>query len=1178
MKLKLLLLAGLSVALIIGALRFLPSSEDPQDVATDLIDADADAARVGDEESLAAPSATGETAGARTAAAARDADAAPEEGSRTLAATGAGAPWTIQAIIEWPDGAEPTGDLTVYAHETRVSPVAIQKDLSSDLDLVSFERIENQLFEGLEGPGATQEGVLDDAIKSATVTRRVIDGAETWLAEIQLPASRERAFLHALGGGFGTYKAVEARADDPRVTLRPASRASLKLTAATPDDTTSLEGAYVRLELKGSTAARRRSSQPSMTAYRADRGLDAAGQTVFQGVPSGGELHARFFHETLAPKEVVIPALAEGEQRSTTIGLTAGVQVSGRVVNANGEGLSGATVVAAFPGEAFGLDDESFRSVESGADGEFTLAGLPLGKVIVRASIPGLLDSARIPVVPGTSADTDDLVLVLEEGKSIEGFARFLSGDPAKGLVVRATFDLSHIGGPGALAATRGASNEAVVGDDGSFNIQGLGTGPFCLRVSSEDGGEGSPKVSARLDGVRPGETGVELTLRPRAALRGLCVDDLGNPIEGETLRCARIVPGSLGKVRLDRERATTGLGGAFSFDELAAGTWGITLVSERHVTTEEFVVEFDGVDQSVEVAAVRSCTIQGIVLDPDGQPAGGVRISQSSDDPAWRVGLSGLPTPEPTVSGADGRFVLLGVVPGDVRLGATSDDFAPAMSESMSVEPGGLIEGVTLRMSRGGTIEGVCFNKEGRTASGRLITVQSLSMDEMRTLSSSADGTFRETGLTPGRYQVIAMDTSADLSADVDSGGLTSMLENMEMTIATVEEGETEVVFLGAPPASPVKVTGKIELAGEPRANVTVVWVARAEAAVDTMKVTSTDVDGRYELELDDAGAYSISVSAMKDGGVNQQIAAEFSAQIPLGSEEFVRDIELPGGAITGTVKDADGEPAAGVRLSVVGTGGIRPDLMNGGSYGETRTGADGTYEVVGLTTGSYQVMAGGQSPMSDTPGAASRVISDPIPLGKDQRAENIDLSLTAPGSVKVTVRGSDGQGVSGQVVFLRDDKGRHTELISMTGTNASGEALIQCLAPGRYSAFARSGDQATQESELFEVIANEEAAVELLLEPGVVLVASLKIKNEIEVPRPTHVQVLDRHGFDVSRRIGVADVQYGQAYPLHERRFGPLAPGSYTVIAEGPDGLRGKRRVTLRGGSEKRVTIVLK
>lgn len=1187
MKLKLLLLVGLSVALIVGALRFLPSSEDPTGVGADLVAdenvGDGAEQGSGDVEALSSRGATAGSIGERTAASASPAGLASSDSQD---AKDSSAFWTITALIEWPSGTTPVDGLTVYAHETRVSPVAIQRELSSDESAITYERVKNRTFEDLEGPGGDDENVLTDAIGSALAMRRTIDGEDVWMAEITLPKQRERAFLHGLGAGLGTYKAVEARGDVPRVTLRPANRASLTVVATSPDEDVSLEGTYVRLELKGSTAAQARSTQPSMTAFRADRGLDANGETTFEGVPSGGELSARVFHSTLPPIEVKISALSQGEQRSRTIELRPGVEVSGRVEDAEGKGVAGATVVAAFPGEAFGLDDETFRTTISEASGEFRLQGLPRRPVILRASMPGLLDSARLPIVPGSSADSDDQVLVLGSGKSIEGVAKFLAGGPAAGLVVHATFDVSHIGGPGALAATRGAANEAKVQADGSFKIQGLGSGPFTLRVSTDDGvklpdgrlSPGSePILAARIDGVRPGQTDVELVLRPSAALRGICLDDLGHPIEGETLRCARIVPGSLGDVRLDRKRATTGPDGSFSFDELLAGTWGISLVSENHVTTEEVVVEFNGTDQTVEVAAVRSCTIKGIVLDPDGQPVEGVRISQGSDEASWRVGLSGVPKPEPTVSHEDGQFVLMGIVPGDVKLAGTSDDLAPVQSEMISIAPGELVEDVTLRMSRGGTIEGVCFDKKGRTASGRLITVQSMSMSEMKMLSTSTDGTFRQTGLTPGRYQVIAMDTSADVSADLDSGGLTSMLENMEMTIATVAEGETEYVFLGAPPASPVKVTGKIEMAGEPSVGVTVVWMARAEAILDTMKVTTTDENGEYELELDDAGAYGISISTMQGGAANQQITAEFSAMIPLGSEKYSRNIEMPGGAIAGKVTDGDGEPAAGVRLSVVGTGGLRVDLFNGGSYGETRTLSDGSFEVVGLDAGTYQVMAGGASPMNETTDAASRVISDPVSLGKDERREGVELELTDPGDVKVTVRSSDGKGAGGHVVFIRDDQGRHTELISMITTNSAGEATVKGLAPGRYSAFARGGELATQESALFEVSANGTTDVDLLLEPGVTLIVSLKTKNDEAVP-PTGVQVLDGKGFDVSRRLGISDMQYGQAHPLHERRFGPLAPDRYTIVATSQNGLKGKRRVTLEGGSEKRVTIVLK
>ena len=213
----------------------------------------------------------------------------------------------------------------------------------------------------------------------------------------------------------------------------------------------------------------------------------------------------------------------------------------------------------------------------------------------------------------------------------------------------------------------------------------------------------------------------------------------------------------------------------------------------------------------------------------------------------------------------------------------------------------------------------------------------------------------------------------------------------------------------------------------------------------------------------------------------------------------------------------------------------------------------------------------------MSGTPDGRSRVISEAITLEQDQHVEGVELALVTPGTVKVIVRGSDDQGASGRVVFLRDEEGRHTEFMSLMTTNSAGEATIHGVSPGRYSAFARGGSEATQESSLFEVVAGETAETTLLLEPGAVLIASLKYRGDDEVVG-ARIQVLDPQGLDVSRRIGITDMQYGQAYPPHERRFGPLGSGRYTVIAMGSDGRKGKRRVTLEAGSEKRVTIVLK
>ena len=382
MRLKLLLLGCLSIALFVGALRFLPSGDGPPSVGSE-----SPTAETLDQEPMAMDGITDGLAdldqGATRTGQRQSAFATQASDIPSTVAMGDPTPWTIDAIIDLPDGlANPAAliapdELIVYAHETRVSPVQIQRELHSANDSITYERIGSNLFEGMESTVSSSGSLVEDAFGTAPVERQVIDGEDVWVASITLPANRERAFLHAIGGGLSTYRAVEARVDAPRVRLHPVIRAGVRLKATSSVQGVKLEGAHARLELKRTTAARSRSSDPSLTAYRADRGLDAANETLFEGVPSGAQLTATIFHTTLAPSEITISPLSLGELREETFELETGVAVSGRVVGEDGSAVANATVTAALPGESFGLDDEVFRSSESLSDGTFILPGLP---------------------------------------------------------------------------------------------------------------------------------------------------------------------------------------------------------------------------------------------------------------------------------------------------------------------------------------------------------------------------------------------------------------------------------------------------------------------------------------------------------------------------------------------------------------------------------------------------------------------------------------------------------------------------------------------------------------------------------------------------------------------------------------------------------------------------------
>ena len=148
MKLKLLLLLGLCVALLVGALRIFTPSGDPNAVGPGATIDQAAESRPSGDDALTPPRQSDGSAGLRTAAGIP----APGSGAGAVpnAAAGTMAAWTLEAVIEWPEGMAPSTDFVVYAHETRVSPVSIQSDLSTDTDAITYQSIESQLFEDIE--------------------------------------------------------------------------------------------------------------------------------------------------------------------------------------------------------------------------------------------------------------------------------------------------------------------------------------------------------------------------------------------------------------------------------------------------------------------------------------------------------------------------------------------------------------------------------------------------------------------------------------------------------------------------------------------------------------------------------------------------------------------------------------------------------------------------------------------------------------------------------------------------------------------------------------------------------------------------------------------------------------------------------------------------------------------
>lgn len=1085
---------------------------------------------------------------------------------------------TVAVEVVWPSGARPSGPVDIFVFDMDHSGASVLRAFDSAQKRKKRREGAVNIFDDL---GGSRSGPAD--IRRGVIAVAPVEESEdgTWRATVEVPERSGRVFVHALGSTYLTDQPTPVDPGVSRAIVRPSRGAQLAIEISTKGDF-DVEGTWFSVSEHMSAAELIARGRGSRGLFRIDGVMGPEGRIVLETVPAGTPLEIATEHDLAAADVVEVGAILQGTTGTARLTLVEGGSVSGLCVDANDVPLAGATVVAKLPGQAFGFDDAEVRDSESDADGRFTLRGLADGGIIIRATKDGYLESSRETFVIKDGEVEGDIVLHLDGGKQIAGTVSNESGDPLANCEVTARFDIAHITGPGSLNATRGTTSRATTDASGTFVLSGLGGGPFTLIAELPSLDEDDPPAAvAREDGVRPGASDVQLVVRAPLAIAGSVVDDQSVLVAGVRVLCSRLVKGSMGDMRLDAHEALTDATGAFSIDSLQPGLWELSVMTETHVMREHVNVDLtSGGAEPITLVAGRASSVSGLVLAPDGNPLEGAKIYPEIGTPRWQASLQRMPTPDSTHTAADGTFTLFGLPAGAMTITARKDGFARVSSESIELAEGEKVSDLTLRLSQGGAIEGVCFDDEGNTASNRIISINSSDIKTSQTVAAEADGTFRVEGLTPGTYQISSIDPELKISGEMDVSAMAEMMKVIKIATAEVIEGETAQVFLGAPPTAPVTINGKVTSGGEPITDGMVAWMPASTGIYEKLKPAAVGSLGAYEVRLDEPGDYIVQISQV--GGMTGQMkTVEFNVAVPSDVTTLSKDFELPIGTLAGRVTGPDGEPASGVRVTVMGRGGVETNRFLGGSYAEFETEPDGTFEARWLYPGRYQVAAGGAPIIGDTASAPARIIVGDFNLGADQRIDDIEIELPEAGAIMAMVTTEDGAPVAGATLFLRDSAGRHTELFSARSTGAQGKRLLSGITPGEYTLFARSNDLATSEAGPILVRAGETTETKLIARTATTLTLVLKAGRDEEVPYAS-VQVLDEKGRDVTRRMAISDltVLYKDTeFSTRRRRVGPLSPGRYTITARCEDGRSAEVTKTLDGSkTEQRVILRLR
>jgi len=762
----------------------------------------------------------------------------------------------------------------------------------------------------------------------------------------------------------------------------------------------------------------------------------------------------------------------DGDQDLGVFELEAGVVLGGKVLDADGEPVAGASV------RRVDSEDESFQfrgrfggddgSVETGADGRFELPHQETGDYVLVVDHDDH-PTGRFPgVTPQAGGENTSLVLRLPRGASLAGVIQeFPTGRDHVRVSAQLIDPMADAdSGFSAMLAESGFSADGLEADaeaDGSFLIKGVEAGKsYKVRAFTRSGFLGRTPVSEEQT-AKAGEKGIELLWKPGGSVTARVVDeatsaeidevevrfrwdaddddfDFSNQTKQRRFRS--------GKVEIDELRPSAG---QETLSLLFSAPGYLDTRHENVAVTEE-----DDVDIGT-IRMRRAPTLRIHVVDAEGKSVKRARVrlepEEPDDDeggvngPAGWFSLDKRATTGKTDS--DGVVELAAPATPTARLEISHPSFAGYQRRGVPMPAAGTQE-EEIRLAEGGTIEVLVVDANGTPVPD--IRVRHRYPEEALEDRTASHETNRR-GQVRLRNQLAGMHgfrTSEDRASSDD--------EPEWQEFAVSDGRKTEVVLEVAARAT---LEGKITESGSAldRANVALVQVE--ESPMDDISINisigpgrrtvngrtqgsdRTDRLGRYSLEDVPAGEYRLKVT-------HDDRAAPHYVPVTVHGGSNRLDADLPVNAVEGRIVSAGGTPIEGAALKLVPTrpeGGEGADLerqaledLFGSGRSEVKTAADGSYRLRGVPTDKpFRVEA------SRTGYISARSEEVTVSLGQTRRG--VDVELRTGGTLRVRVVGETGPFTFLQARWDGDgDIGSRTQ-VSMV---RRGEVVFRGLEPG--------------------------------------------------------------------------------------------------------------------------------
>ena len=769
-----------------------------------------------------------------------------------------------------------------------------------------------------------------------------------------------------------------------------------------------VEGALVSAESED----RMRMHGPS-TAQRSD----ADGRFAFLGLEPGGyRLFAR--HEDFAPAfhDLELSKESDGE---VELVLTAGVTVTGRLVDENDEPVAGKVSLRGLDGGSVSSILRSRMTAETDAEGFFSLASVPPGAHTILAEARGYGSENIEAVVSGKTREEDLGDIVLETGLVISGRVVDKSGAPITASAVVSASQPAR----GMMSSAGDLFVTAEADEEGRFVLAGLSPGAHHLTATAPGFGN-SERVMAE-----PGASNVTLTLPLTGSIRGTVVDPEGRPVASFQAMARSSERRGFGGMSVQDVE------GALVLDDVAEGEYAVEIVSADFLpeAISSVLVSGGSVTEIGTIRLRRGGSIVGTVVDTSAEPVPGATIGTIVPGP--RVYQERSVSSDPK-----GRFQILGLMDGKIAVEASHPSYAETRLEGIVVDSTAGGSELEIVLQRGGALEGVVRTRDGTDVAGRTIQVyRHVNSGNAHTARTSGDGSFRIEHLPAGKL-------TAALQHIEGSGTFT--VQSREVDIA---EGETTYVEFQS---RSVLVRGQVRRGGSPLTGVEIELQPKGpgfSAAYSSFSPVGppatgprylmgmTGEDGYYELLVGEPGEYGVSASAYGVGLPWRTVT------IP-DVDSLALDLDFGGALVSGRVVEKETEaPVAGAFV----------EARSATSEAGLAVGPDGRFELE-LEPGEFTlvVRAEGYARMEEK-----------LVLEEAGRSELV-VALTSGLRITGRVGDASGRGLGNVRVMAVEDSPDVAAVPTRVGfaiTIPDGSFRLVDLARGRYNILAATGDAAT-------------------------------------------------------------------------------------------------------------------